>query len=188
MRKLAAALRGLGTELLEEGPAAAIQEGVTRKAGREIAARGLRDSTLYVVDLAEVLRLYAAWRRALPRVTPFYAIKCNPDPGVLRVLDALGAGFDCASRGEMERVLGLGVAPSRIILAHPCKRARDLEFASEAGVDLTTFDTLSELHGEPPEARVAILNAFHQYDPYHRPVLATKRIRASDGCLGAGRR
>jgi len=36
------------------------------------------------------------------------------------------------------------------------------------------WEATNELHGEPTEARVAILEAFHNYDPYHRPVLATK--------------
>ncbi|HET6247472.1 MAG TPA: hypothetical protein VFE47_07245 [Tepidisphaeraceae bacterium] len=36
------------------------------------------------------------------------------------------------------------------------------------------WEATNELHGEPEEARVAILDAFHKYDPYHRPVLATK--------------
>jgi len=36
------------------------------------------------------------------------------------------------------------------------------------------WEATNELFGEPDEARVAILDAFHKYDPYHRPVLATK--------------
>lgn len=36
------------------------------------------------------------------------------------------------------------------------------------------WEATNELHGEPEEARVAILEAFHKLDPYHRPVLATK--------------
>jgi len=36
------------------------------------------------------------------------------------------------------------------------------------------WEATNELHGEPEEARVEILKAFHAYDPYHRPVLATK--------------
>lgn len=36
------------------------------------------------------------------------------------------------------------------------------------------WEATNELYGEPEEARVAILDAFHRYDPYHRPVLATK--------------
>ena len=39
---------------------------------------------------------------------------------------------------------------------------------------LIEWEVTNELHGEPEEARVAILEAFHKYDPYHRPVLATK--------------
>lgn len=81
----------------------------------------------------------------MPRVVPFYAIKCNPDPGMVRLLAALGAGFDCASLGEVKQVLDLGVSPSRIIFAHPCKRPCDMRFARENGVGLTTFDTESEL-------------------------------------------
>ncbi len=36
------------------------------------------------------------------------------------------------------------------------------------------WEATNELHGEPEPARVAILEAFHKLDPYHRPVLATK--------------
>jgi len=39
---------------------------------------------------------------------------------------------------------------------------------------IVQWEATNELHGEPEEARVAILEAFHKYDPYHRPVLATK--------------
>lgn len=81
----------------------------------------------------------------MPRVVPFYAIKCNPDAGIVRLLAALGAGFDCASLGEVKQVLDLGVSPSRIIFAHPCKRPCDIRYAREHGVGLTTFDTESEL-------------------------------------------
>ncbi len=65
----------------------------------------------------------------MPRVTPFYAVKCYPEPGVLRLLAALGTGFDCASKGEVEMMLNMGVHPSRIIFAHPCKRGVDIRFA-----------------------------------------------------------
>lgn len=57
----------------------------------------------------------------MPRVTPFYAIKCNGDPGLVQLLASLGAGFDCASMGEISQVLKIGVPTSRIIFAHPCK-------------------------------------------------------------------
>lgn len=104
------------------------------------------DDTFYVVDLGNTLRLLKAWRTAMPRIVPFYAVKCNPEPALLKLLVAMGTGFDCASRGELELMLNLGVPASRIIFAHPCKRPSDIKFSREHGVALTTFDTESELH------------------------------------------
>ena len=41
--------------------------------------------------------------------------------GMMGMLGALGAGFDCASPAEIDAVLALGVPPERIIYAHPVK-------------------------------------------------------------------
>ncbi len=73
------------------------------------------------------------------------AVKCNPDPFVLRLLAALGTGFDCASNGEIQSVLDLGVDPSRIIYANPCKASSFVRQAARQRVELTTFDNLDEL-------------------------------------------
>ena len=50
------------------------------------------------MDLGRLLELYRGWREALPSVSPFYAVKCNDDPALLKTLAALGTGFDCASK------------------------------------------------------------------------------------------
>lgn len=92
-----------------------------------------------------VERLHGAWTRLMPRVHPCYAVKCNPDEGLLSVLAALGAGFDCASEAEIQQVLALGVAPDRVVYAHPCKPPKQIRWAAAHGVNLTTFDTESEL-------------------------------------------
>lgn len=78
----------------------------------------------YVVDLGEVSRKFDQWTSELPRVRPYYAVKCNDDPRIVEVLAARGAGFDCASKGEMAMVLAQGVKPSDIIFAHPAKQVR----------------------------------------------------------------
>ena len=65
-----------------------------------VSSRQLEDP-LYVVDLGVVVRLYEAWQAALPRVTPFYAVKSFTDKAVISTLAALGAGFDCASESEV---------------------------------------------------------------------------------------
>lgn len=64
---------------------------------------------------------------------------------MLRLLAKLGTGFDCASRAEIDMVLGLGVAPSRIIYAQPCKTKSYLRHARKVGVTLMTFDNSDEL-------------------------------------------
>ena len=79
------------------------------------------EETFYVIDLGMVARLHACFARALPRVTPFYAVKCMPEPGLMRMLAALGTGFDCASEAELAAVLAMGVPRERIIYAHPVK-------------------------------------------------------------------
>jgi diaminopimelate decarboxylase len=45
-----------------------------------IEAHGLDDTT-YIYDLGNTTRLFKAWCGALPRVMPFYAVKCNPEVG-----------------------------------------------------------------------------------------------------------
>jgi diaminopimelate decarboxylase len=36
-------------------------------------------------------------------------VQCNPEPALLKLLAALGAGFDCASKAELEAVAQMGV-------------------------------------------------------------------------------
>ena len=56
------------------------------------------EEPFYVVDLGQLVKLHAEWMTALPNVRPFYAVKCNEDPALLKTLAALGTGFDCASK------------------------------------------------------------------------------------------
>ena len=51
-----------------------------------------------MVNLGQLLNRYDKWMANLPQVQPFYAVKCNDDPAILKTLAALGCGFDCASK------------------------------------------------------------------------------------------
>lgn len=104
------------------------------------------EDAFFVADLGEVYRQHMRWKNNLPRVTPHYAVKCNPDTAVLSLLAKLGAGFDCASKAEIEQVLGLGVDPARIIYAQPCKTKSYLRYTSKTGVKQMTFDNTDELY------------------------------------------
>ena len=104
------------------------------------------ENAFYVCDLAYVYRQYLRWQDALgDRVEPFFAVKCNPDQVVLKLLAQLGTGFDCASHAEIEMVLKLGVDSSRIIYANPCKAGSFVRHAHAKGVQMMTFDNQDEL-------------------------------------------
>ncbi|KAF9975205.1 hypothetical protein BGZ73_001234 [Actinomortierella ambigua] len=104
------------------------------------------DNAFYVADLGEVYRQHLRWKALLPRIQPFFAMKCNPDPMVMHLLASLGAGFDCASKNEIQAVLEMGVDPSRIIYANPCKQNSFVKYARTNGVKMMTFDNAEELH------------------------------------------
>lgn len=80
------------------------------------------------------------WVQSLPEVRPFYAVKCNSDPSLLAAMAAIGSGFDCGSRAEIESVLALG-----IIFANTCKMEFHIKYAATVGVNLTTFDSVAEV-------------------------------------------
>ncbi|KAG6372145.1 pyridoxal-dependent decarboxylase [Boletus reticuloceps] len=118
------------------------------------------EKAFFVADLGQVYRQHQRWLQCMPDIEPFYAVKCNPDPYVLRLLAALGAGFDCASNGEIAKVLALGgVEPDRIVFANPCKATSFIRSAAKVGVDKMTFDNEDELYKiarTHPEAKLIV--------------------------------
>ena len=87
------------------------------------------------------------WRAELPFVTPYYAVKCNPEPQFLNMLYDRDVRFDCASHKELQQVQSLhrGDVASRIVYANPCKSARDLETARDIGSPMTVVDSVEEV-------------------------------------------
>ena len=106
----------------------------------------LHGSPLLVLDRAKLIQEFEHFRRLLPRVKLYYAVKANPHPDVIRTFAELGACYDVASEAEMRNVLSCGVEPDRIIFANTVKRPEALQFASKAGVDFVTFDSEPELY------------------------------------------
>ncbi|MCH1932783.1 ornithine decarboxylase, partial [Shewanella sp. A25] len=76
----------------------------------------------------------------------FAAVKCNPDPEILRLMAKLGNGFDCASKAEIDLALKTGIDPSRIIYAQPCKTKSFIRYAAQKCVKQMTFDNADELY------------------------------------------
>jgi len=121
-----------------------------KRVAKAIAHRASLDAEnchkpFYIVDLEAVTSRYKAWKAVLPNVEPHYAVKCNSNPVLLKTLSAMGAGFDCASGDEIDRVMALGVPADRIIFANPCKMGTEINHAKKHGVLRMTFDNEDEL-------------------------------------------
>lgn len=99
-----------------------------------------------LIKRSVLVKQYDRLRKCLPEVTPFYAIKANPHPSIIKTFIELGAGFDVASGAEMKQVLRLGASPSKIIFANTIKTPEDIEFARKRRVKLMTFDNEPELY------------------------------------------
>ncbi|KAE9047849.1 Ornithine decarboxylase [Phytophthora rubi] len=132
------------------------------------------EDAFYTIDLRHVANQYKRMVTQLPRVLPFYTVKCHPNTRVLSLLAKLGAGVDCASQSEVALSLDHGVPPERIIFANPMKQRSHLRFAREHNVPLMVFDSSDELlkvKNEFPEAKLVLRlqvddsKARHQFGP-----------------------
>ena len=54
-------------------------------------------------------------------------------------------GWDCASKGEIQKVLKIGGKVEDIIFSNSVKLEKDIYYASKVGVNYTTADTLDEI-------------------------------------------
>ena len=116
-------------------------------------------SPLMLIRKSVLEKQYRRFRTELPKVAPFYAVKANPHPEIIKTFLRLGASFDVASAAEMNLVLSLGAAPNKIIFANTIKSAEDIQAAYKRRVMLMTFDNEPELYKiakYAPGARVIV--------------------------------
>ena len=107
-----------------------------------------------VIDHDLIRRNYAAFRKHLPKVQAYYAVKANPAPEIVRTLFRAGASFDVASLPEFmlvyENIKHLPAQErqdfiwDKIVYANPIKPKETLE-ALDQYKPLVTFDNLEEL-------------------------------------------
>jgi len=75
---------------------------ITKSTLKKLA--GQHGTPLFVVDHDEIRRNYATFKKYLPRVQAYYAVKANPDPAIVQTLFEAGASFDVASMPEFRIV------------------------------------------------------------------------------------
>lgn len=104
------------------------------------------EDSFFVCDLNQVVKSVKTWRKYLPRIQPHYAIKCNTNAEVIKLLHQSGVNYDCASKNEIDTVLKLGIDAEKIVYANPCKTNSFIRHAKANNVNLTTVDNAHELH------------------------------------------
>jgi ornithine decarboxylase len=123
---------------------------------------------LFVVDHDEIRRNYAEFKRQLPRVQAYYAVKANPDPAIVRTLYEAGGSFDVASMPEFEIVYEYikDLPPKerqdfiwdKIIYANPIKAnetLRDLD-PYKPLVTYDNFEEIGKICKHAPHAGLAL--------------------------------
>ena len=107
-----------------------------------------------VIDHDLIRRNYAAFKRHLPKIQAYYAVKANPAPEIIRTLYSTGASFDVASLPEFMLVYEyVKHLPARqqqdfiwdkIVYANPIK-PKDTLLALNQYKPLVTYDNPEEL-------------------------------------------
>ena len=109
---------------------------------------------LFVVDHEQLRRNLAEFKRWLPHVQPYYAVKANPLPEIVSTLYRAGASFDVASLPEFllvhESIKDLPAQArqdyiwDKIIYANPIKATETL-VALDQYKPLVTYDNYEEI-------------------------------------------
>ena len=113
-----------------------------------------KGTPVVVIDHDIIRRNYAEFRKPLPKVQAYYAVKANPAPEIVRTLYKAGASFDVASLPEFmlvyENIRHLPAQEQqdfiwdKIIYANPTKPKETLQ-ALDQYKPLVTYDNLNEL-------------------------------------------
>jgi len=82
------------------------------------------------------------WKKTVPYIKPYYAVKSFSHDCILKTMANNGVGFDVASRGEIEKVKDF-FKPT--ILTHPIKPEDDILHAKEHKIEYIVCDHMSEL-------------------------------------------
>jgi ornithine decarboxylase len=109
---------------------------------------------LVIIDHDVIRENYAEFKKHLPKVQAYYAVKANPAPEIVRTLYKAGASFDVASLPEFmtvyENIKGLSPQQQqdfiwdKIIYANPTKPKETL-LELDQYKPLVTYDNITEL-------------------------------------------
>jgi len=108
-----------------------------------------------------------------------YAVKANPNLGVLDVFARLGSGFDIVSGGELARVIAAGGDPRKVVFSGVGKTAAEMRQALATGIlcfnveSAPELELLSRVAGEMGVTAPVSLRVNPDVDAKTHPYIAT---------------
>ncbi|NOS68057.1 MAG: hypothetical protein HOO67_06910 [Candidatus Peribacteraceae bacterium] len=101
---------------------------------------------LYIMVEGEIRDRLRRFKKTFgARVSLQYAVKCNSNLAILRIIREEGFELDCSSVGEL--ILGLlaDFKPRQLVLTNLFKSEQDLYFAAKMGIQAITADSIEEI-------------------------------------------
>ena len=113
---------------------------------------------LYAYDWQIIQTQLERLQTAFGTAKIFYAMKANPNLGIITRLNTLGAGFEAVSGGELERAVLAGATGTQIVMNGPGKLSADYARAKEVGayIILDNADEAARAAKYAPNAQVLI--------------------------------
>ncbi|CCD66419.1 Antizyme inhibitor 1 [Caenorhabditis elegans] len=126
---------------------------------RHVAARCGSYQPFFVMDVAAIERRLEALRVMLPRVRPNYAVACNADPVLARVLsNNIDVNFEVSNTAELELV-SMNVEPSRAVFCSQLMTRKAIKNAVLAGCSTFVVESekqVTDVMNASPEAEIIL--------------------------------
>lgn len=108
--------------------------------------KGIRENAKAVKDAF-------AWN---PGFKEYFAIKANPNPRLIQILNEYGCGCDCSSKTELMLSKAMGITGSNIMFSSNDTPAEEYAYAAELGAiinldDITHIEFVENILGKLPE-------------------------------------
>lgn len=104
------------------------------------------DGSFYIIDIGKIIRRIKLWKDLFPNVEPYYAVKCNSNKIICKLLSLMNIGFDVASVSEINIVKNIVNDLQKVIYANPVKDSNSIRYARTTDIDFLTFDSEHELY------------------------------------------
>ncbi|PAV69922.1 hypothetical protein WR25_01381 isoform A [Diploscapter pachys] len=130
-----------------------------QQVARHVAQGQKSDSPFFVMDVAAVHSQVDLWHDCLPSVKLCYALRCNADPVLAKLLADQNIAFEVANSAELELAKSL-IHPQQIIFNCQLLTRKSMKMAGEANVGTIVIESAKQLEDAV------------QYAPYARIIIA----------------